>query len=152
MTSWYYRPVILAQKARRRRADTGDSAYYALFEKQAWHFRTRAYHVLVRPWIIFFQEPMLISLVLYMSVCRPFLLLWVWCSSNSVCLRLRLSSVRSVPHRFHQGPRIQCRGFWLDAAPHSYRRRCGRRIGMPSHSSRITVQHRAYSHLVFYVL
>ncbi|KAH6916843.1 polyamine transporter 1 [Coprinopsis sp. MPI-PUGE-AT-0042] len=62
-----YAPVILARKAQTKRQETGDSRYYAEFERRTWDVRKRAYHVLVRPWVIFFTEPMIIALTLYMS-------------------------------------------------------------------------------------
>ncbi|TEB39025.1 polyamine transporter 1 [Coprinellus micaceus] len=62
-----YSPLLLARKAQQKREETGDLGYYAPFERQEWPIRARVYHVLVRPWVIFFQEPMLVSLTLYMS-------------------------------------------------------------------------------------
>jgi hypothetical protein len=63
-----FSPLLLARKAQQKREETGDLGYYAPFERQEWPIRARVYHVLVRPWVIFFQEPMLVSLTLYMSV------------------------------------------------------------------------------------
>ena len=65
-----FSPLLLARKAQQKREETGDPRYYAPFERQEWPIRSRVYHVLVRPWVIFFQEPMLASLTLYMSVRR----------------------------------------------------------------------------------
>ncbi|KAF5323409.1 hypothetical protein D9611_005791 [Ephemerocybe angulata] len=62
-----YAPVLLAQKAKEKRKETSDPQYYAPMEKEKWPLSKRIRHVLVRPWVIFFHEPMLISLTFYMS-------------------------------------------------------------------------------------
>ncbi|TFK30771.1 MFS general substrate transporter [Coprinopsis marcescibilis] len=62
-----YAPVILVTKAEKKRAETGDPRYYAAFEKQQWGLKRRVHHVLVRPWVIFFTEPMVMALTFYMS-------------------------------------------------------------------------------------
>ena len=65
-------PLLLARKAQQKRQETGEPRYYAPFEREEWPIKARVYHVLVRPWVIFFQEPMLVSLTLYMSVCLAY--------------------------------------------------------------------------------
>ncbi|KAG2023094.1 multidrug transporter [Coprinopsis cinerea AmutBmut pab1-1] len=62
-----YAPILLVKKAEKKRQETGDPRYYAAFERENWGFSKRAYHVLVRPWVIFFTEPMIIALTFYMS-------------------------------------------------------------------------------------
>lgn len=62
-----YAPVLLTHKAQKKRLETGDMRFYAAFEKETWHISTRIYHVLFRPWVIFFTEPMIMALALYMS-------------------------------------------------------------------------------------
>lgn len=55
------------RKAKEKRKETSDPQYYAPMEKEKWPLSKRIRHVLVRPWVIFFHEPMLISLTFYMS-------------------------------------------------------------------------------------
>ncbi|KDR85321.1 hypothetical protein GALMADRAFT_234133 [Galerina marginata CBS 339.88] len=62
-----YAPVLLIKKAQAKRLQTGDDRYYAALERQDISFKKRVEHVLARPFVIMFHEPMLIALTLYMS-------------------------------------------------------------------------------------
>ncbi|KAF9015497.1 major facilitator superfamily domain-containing protein [Cyathus striatus] len=62
-----YVPVLLIEEAKRKRQETGDSKYYAPLEREDVSVVKRIEHVVARPFAILFQEPMLISLTLYMS-------------------------------------------------------------------------------------
>ncbi|RDB28449.1 Efflux pump FUB11 [Hypsizygus marmoreus] len=62
-----YSPILLVRKAESKRKETGDNRYYAPMEKDTMTTLQRAEHVLARPFVIFFQEPMLIALTLYIS-------------------------------------------------------------------------------------
>ncbi len=52
------------------RTETGDSRYWAPLERNKKTFSQHVKHVLARPFLILFREPMLIAITLYMSV-RP---------------------------------------------------------------------------------
>ncbi|KAF9480085.1 MFS general substrate transporter [Pholiota conissans] len=54
-------------KAQARRLETGDNRYYARLERQEITFMARLEHILARPFVILFREPMLVALTLYMS-------------------------------------------------------------------------------------
>ena len=63
-----YAPIILVQKAKRLRKETGDERYYAPMEKQEKvSFSRRLSSTLGRPFIILAHEPMLIAMTAYMS-------------------------------------------------------------------------------------
>jgi len=63
-----YAPIILLEKARRLRKETGDHNYYAPIERDDLvSFGRRINNVLARPFAIFFREPMLIAITIYMS-------------------------------------------------------------------------------------
>ncbi|KAF8078744.1 major facilitator superfamily domain-containing protein [Lyophyllum atratum] len=62
-----YSPVLLVRKAQRKRIETKDDSFYAPMEKDVMTVMQRAEHVLARPFVIFFQEPMLIALTTYIS-------------------------------------------------------------------------------------
>jgi hypothetical protein len=62
-------PIILVRKAEKLRQTTGDNQYYAPLEKEEkLPFLVRLNHIVARPFKILFQEPMLMSVTLYMSV------------------------------------------------------------------------------------
>ena len=55
-----YAPIILVEKAKRLRKETGNQSYYAPLEKQdKVNFSKRLEHILARPFVLLFQEPML---------------------------------------------------------------------------------------------
>lgn len=63
-----YAPVILVQKAKRLRKETGDNNYYAPMEKQdKVSFGRRLNNTLGRPFVVLVHEPMLIAITAYMS-------------------------------------------------------------------------------------
>ena len=63
-----YAPIILVQKARRLRKETGDDGYYAPMEKQEKvSFSRRLSSTLGRPFVVLAREPMLIAMTAYMS-------------------------------------------------------------------------------------
>jgi hypothetical protein len=68
-STFFDRPIILVKKARRLRRETGDSRYYAPMEETKIPFAQRANKVLAMPFKILFQEPVLVAVTLYMSVC-----------------------------------------------------------------------------------
>lgn len=63
-----YAPVILLEKAKRLRKETGDQNYYALLEKEgSVSFSRRLSNVVGKPFVILAHEPMLIAITVYMS-------------------------------------------------------------------------------------
>jgi MFS family permease len=64
----YSRPYLLVQRAKLLRKETGDDRYWAPLEKNKLTFRQRLEQTLLRPFKIFFREPMLVAVTLYMSV------------------------------------------------------------------------------------
>ncbi|KAF8342649.1 major facilitator superfamily domain-containing protein [Cantharellus anzutake] len=62
-----YAPVILKQKAQRKRRETGDNQWYAPMEAAQISFSQKATEILFKPWLIFILEPILISLTIYIS-------------------------------------------------------------------------------------
>ncbi|KAL7422377.1 hypothetical protein Q5752_003023 [Cryptotrichosporon argae] len=62
-----YAPVLLAQKARRMRKETGDERWYAPIERVKHSFKSRLRDILLKPFIILFLEPMLLAVTIYMS-------------------------------------------------------------------------------------
>jgi multidrug resistance protein len=63
-----YAPVLLVEKAKRLREETGNPSYYAPFEKQPMMSLGKRVEVtLAKPFTIMFHEPMLIAIVTYMS-------------------------------------------------------------------------------------
>lgn len=60
----------MVSKAKAMRLKTGDNNYYAPLERAEKKTITkRIEEVLARPFKILFQEPMLIAIAIYMSVC-----------------------------------------------------------------------------------
>lgn len=68
LIAFHCRPVILAQKARHLRHDTGEERWWAPLEKQGLSFSQRVQRILGTPFKMLFQEPMLFAINLYMSV------------------------------------------------------------------------------------
>lgn len=62
-----YGPVILVKKAKALRKSSGDSRYKAALELQEVSMGKKLGRILGRPWKIFFFEPMLVIITLYMS-------------------------------------------------------------------------------------
>ncbi|EIW63711.1 MFS general substrate transporter [Trametes versicolor FP-101664 SS1] len=62
-----YAPAILVKRAQRLRKETGDDRYWAPLERNTMTWAQRTKHVLGRPFIILFREPMLLVITLYMS-------------------------------------------------------------------------------------
>lgn len=62
------RPVLLVKRATKLRKDTKDDRYWAPLEKDKMALGQRLKHVLGRPFVVMFHEPMLLSITLYMSV------------------------------------------------------------------------------------
>ena len=62
-------PVLIVKRAKKIRKETGDSRYWAPLERDKMTFGQRAKHTLGRPFIVLVNEPMLIAITVYMSVC-----------------------------------------------------------------------------------
>ncbi|CCO32469.1 putative MFS-type transporter C409,08 [Rhizoctonia solani AG-1 IB] len=62
-----YAPIILKKRAEKLRKSTGDDRYYSAIERENLHWAKRIENILGRPFIMFFQEPMLFAVTLYMS-------------------------------------------------------------------------------------
>ncbi|KIM75357.1 hypothetical protein PILCRDRAFT_827257 [Piloderma croceum F 1598] len=63
-----YAPIILLEKAKRLRKETGNENYYAPIEKiEAISVAKRVNNVLAKPFVILIREPMLIAITIYMS-------------------------------------------------------------------------------------
>ena len=80
-----YPPIILVKKAKRLRKETGDSRWYApctscrfvnlpdkltsvAVEKMDTSFNARVHDILYKPFVMLAQEPMLATIVAYMSL------------------------------------------------------------------------------------
>ncbi|PPQ67075.1 hypothetical protein CVT25_005676 [Psilocybe cyanescens] len=62
-----YTPQILVKKAQAKRQETGNDRYYAALERQEVDFKKRIEDILAKPFVILFNEPMLVAITLYMS-------------------------------------------------------------------------------------
>ncbi|KAK7059073.1 hypothetical protein VNI00_001697 [Paramarasmius palmivorus] len=62
-----YTPILLVQRAKQLRKETGDDRYYAPMEATKKTLSQQVENVLARPFKMLFQEPMLLSTTLYMS-------------------------------------------------------------------------------------
>ncbi|KAI0739594.1 MFS general substrate transporter [Daedaleopsis nitida] len=62
-----YAPVILVQRAKKLRKETGDGRYWAPLEHNQMPVRRQIAQVLGRPFAMFIREPMLMAIILYMS-------------------------------------------------------------------------------------
>ncbi|EMD35874.1 hypothetical protein CERSUDRAFT_52884 [Gelatoporia subvermispora B] len=62
-----YVPILLVREAKKKRKETGDEQWWAPIEKQKLSFSQHMQRILARPFLILFQEPMLIAIVIYMS-------------------------------------------------------------------------------------
>jgi len=62
------RPVLLLNKAKKLRKETGDTRYYAPLEENSISFSQRLNKILATPFKVLVQEPILIALTVYMSV------------------------------------------------------------------------------------
>ena len=62
---------MLVKRAQKLRKETDDDRYWAPLEKNKKTFSQHVKHVLARPFLILFREPMLIAITLYMSVSLP---------------------------------------------------------------------------------
>ncbi len=63
-----HRPIILVYKARKLRQTTGDNRYYAALERNVPRPRQIINKVLARPFLVLFNEPMLMAMTAYLSV------------------------------------------------------------------------------------
>ena len=64
----------MVKKAEKMRKEFNDENYYAPLEKEGKiSLSTRLERILARPFKILFQEPMLIAITVYMSVCYSIL-------------------------------------------------------------------------------
>lgn len=63
-----YGPILLKQKAERKRKETGDDRWYAPVEAITISRSERLKGILLKPWKILFLEPMLMAITLYTSV------------------------------------------------------------------------------------
>lgn len=62
-----FTPYLLVQRAKKLRKETGDNRWWAPLERRKYTFAQRVEQTLLRPWKIFFREPMLIAVTMYMS-------------------------------------------------------------------------------------
>ena len=66
-----FRPIIMVKKAAARRRETGDENYYAPLEREEKKSISRRIEdILLKPFKVLFQEPMLQAITVYMSVSR----------------------------------------------------------------------------------
>lgn len=63
-----YPPLILVHKAERLRKETGDERWYAPLEAKHVPLGARARSIIIKPWAIFFREPILICIHIYTAV------------------------------------------------------------------------------------
>ncbi|THG99890.1 hypothetical protein EW026_g2535 [Hermanssonia centrifuga] len=63
--SW--RPILLVERAKKMRKETGDDRWWAPFERTEISLKKRVENIVARPFKIFFREPMLIAITFYMS-------------------------------------------------------------------------------------
>ena len=61
-------PYLLVQRAKKMRKETGDDRYWAPLEKRKFTLTQRLEQTIARPFKVFFREPMLIAVTMYMSV------------------------------------------------------------------------------------
>lgn len=62
-----YTPQLLVVKAKRMRKETGEQRWYAPLERTDHSFKNRLNSILLKPFIMLVQEPMLLAVTLYMS-------------------------------------------------------------------------------------
>ncbi|KIJ47970.1 hypothetical protein M422DRAFT_163053 [Sphaerobolus stellatus SS14] len=63
-----YEPILLVKKANRRRAESGDERYYAAYERKPVRpVLGQIKDIVAKPFILLFNEPMLIAVTLYLS-------------------------------------------------------------------------------------
>lgn len=63
-----YPPLILVHKAERLRKETGDERWYAPLETKHVPLGARVRSIIIKPWAIFFREPILICIHIYTAV------------------------------------------------------------------------------------
>lgn len=78
------RPILLVQKARQKRKETGDDKYYAPMEVTKKTLGQQIENVLARPFLMLIQEPMLLAATVYMSVSFVLMFLQGLSSSHDV--------------------------------------------------------------------
>lgn len=69
-------PMILKKKAQNIRHETGNWAAHAKAEEVQISSKTMAYNVLLRPWVMMFQEPILALMNIYISLVYAYLYLF----------------------------------------------------------------------------
>ncbi|KAF9260712.1 MFS general substrate transporter [Marasmius fiardii PR-910] len=62
-----YTPILLVQRAKKLRKETGDDRYHAPMEVTKKTIRQRTEYILLRPFKMLFLEPMLLAMTAYMS-------------------------------------------------------------------------------------
>ncbi|MCJ1376375.1 hypothetical protein MMC20_007617 [Loxospora ochrophaea] len=77
-----YPPILLARKAERLRKETGSPKFWCEYERQSRSISSIARVYLVRPWNLFFTEPILVLITLYQSFI--FGLLYLFSQSYSI--------------------------------------------------------------------
>lgn len=68
LTKRFLSPALLVRRAQKLRKETGDDRWWAPLERKKLTVGQRIEETLARPFKIFFREPMLIAITLYMSV------------------------------------------------------------------------------------
>jgi len=95
-----FRPVVLVKLAQRKRKETGDERYYAPMENDKFTFLKRAEDILAKPFKILFQEPMMIAIAIYMSVCdhhTDLIVAILLTLRRSSCTDVFISSSKHIP-------------------------------------------------------
>lgn len=112
-------PILLVEKARNRRKETGDNRFHAPMEKKDSRPMMKQMEViLARPFVIMFSEPMLIALTFYISVCsimQPFVFL---AQVLAVCLWMHLPSIPGIPCGVYPRSWLWSRSFWSHVHPY----------------------------------
>lgn len=100
-----YSPILLVERAKKMRKETGDDRWWAPFERTEISLKKRVENIVARPFKIFFREPMLIAITFYMSVS-----VFSWSNfiypNDLTCLVylwMHLSAIRSLSHRLYTG-------------------------------------------------
>jgi hypothetical protein len=62
-----YAPYLEYTRAVKMRKETGDDRYYCRLEANKKSIGAVIHGLLVKPWIMLFQEPMLLAITIYMS-------------------------------------------------------------------------------------
>lgn len=125
-----YAPTLLANKAARRRKETGDERYYSLTEREPKRtLGQKLENILARPFKMLAREPMLSAITAYMSFVYGCIYL-LFEVSNFRCRCEGLVSDDSLlsgfPNRVHQRTPLESGGLRIDvpSSPYRWSNRC----------------------------